>query len=250
MKDAANEVMTDSQGDQIDAYGHWWIETGHLTTPGDMASWKPVNSYGWWPEDSVNIAQTLKIDRIEGKLNQDGSNHDPHEDDKAEIEYHPVLEVDDTESYDSVLKRVGDGLLDFAHIFKGSWNWRLAWGKNCHTFVDRAKKKLKLHHQKSKQWLTGTGMQAVTAPLRGYNEVAHDWDEFLTGQGYGGLNYLRLLPAKVTEDELLGLNVAERQSLFAKLNEGQTGFNLAKDDELNSELASVYGTNNLAHWLV
>lgn len=137
-------------GEEVDHYGHWWIETGLLTT---SKQWKPDQSYGWWPSKSVSIKETLKIDRVDGQLNR-GEAVDPHHGEAADTEFHPVMEVDDAEDYDAVKKRVLGQIDQFARSFSGSWNWRLAWGKNCHTFQDRMKKRLGLHYQKSKFWLT------------------------------------------------------------------------------------------------
>ena len=189
----AIKVDTDSEGEEIDHYGHWWIEYGGLSTPGDLSSWKPQGSYGWWPSQGVNIAQTLKIDRVEGVLNKGGAT-DPHQGDTAEVEYHPVLEVDDKESYEDIRDRVDAELTSFATGFSGSWNWRLAWGKNCHTFVDRAKKKLKLHHQKSKQWLTGGGIAKKGPPAKTFAQIEKTFD-MIRGMGFGGLGSLRVTPA-------------------------------------------------------
>src|SRR6202044_1955735 len=63
MEGMAEKVDTDASGDRIDHYGHWWIQYGRLTTPGDVSTWQPSGSYGWWPSQSVNFAQTLKIAR-------------------------------------------------------------------------------------------------------------------------------------------------------------------------------------------
>jgi hypothetical protein len=135
--------------DHDDAYGHWWVEVGTLSS--DRARWTPTKSYGWWPSKSVNIAETLKITTVPGQLNK-GQANDPHQGDRAEEEFHPVMEVDDTDDYATVRNKLETDIASFATGFSGSWNWRLGWGKNCHTFQDRMKKQLHLHYQKSKQW--------------------------------------------------------------------------------------------------
>lgn len=247
--EAAIKVNTDSEGDEIDHYGHWWIEYGGLSTPGDLSSWKPTGSYGWWPAQGVNIAQTLKIDRVEGVLNK-GADKDPHEGDKAEIEYHPVLEVDDKESYEDVRDRVDQALESFAHGFSGSWNWRLAWGKNCHTFVDRAKKKLNLHHQKSKQWLTGGGIAKKGPPPKSFAQISKSWD-ILRGMGYGAFGYLGAVRANITGEELLSLTPPQRRELLSVLNEGidDTNFQYLKDSEFGPKLAEEWGDDALQDYL-
>jgi hypothetical protein len=137
--------------DPEDTYGHWWTEVGDMASGG---AWYPRESYGWWPSTGVNIAQTLKVGKgnaVPGQLNQGGQN-DPHHGENAPC-FYPVLEVDDTETYQSVRDRVTNSVRSFAKGFQGTWNWRLAWGKNCHTFQERLKKHLGVHHQQSKFWL-------------------------------------------------------------------------------------------------
>jgi hypothetical protein len=124
--DLADRVDTDAQGDSYDHYGHWWVEAGSLSPDG--LTWKPIESYGWWPAHGVGIAEILKITRVEGKLNQ-GKSEDPHHGEKADTEYHPVLEVDDKDDYEAVRDSVMDKVRTFAKGFSGSWNWRLGWGK-------------------------------------------------------------------------------------------------------------------------
>jgi len=137
--------------DPEDSYGHWWTEIGSMASTG---AFYPAESYGWWPSTGVNIAQTLKAGKantVPGKLNK-GQANDPHHGENAPG-FHPVLEVDDTETYESVRDRVTGAVRSFAQGFQGSWNWRLAWGKNCHTFQERLKTHLGVHHQESKFWL-------------------------------------------------------------------------------------------------
>jgi Domain of unknown function (DUF4157) len=168
-------------GEEVDHYGHWWIETGVLTTG---KQWMPDKSYGWWPSKSVSIKETLKIDRVDGQLNR-GEAVDPHHGEAADTEFHPVMEVDDKEDYDVVKKRVLGQIDGFARSFTGSWNWRLAWGKNCHTFQDRMKKRLGLHYQKSKFWLTDPNAAATEkaqADAKSKTEFLQPW-RMLNGVG-------------------------------------------------------------------
>src|SRR5204863_410293 len=81
----------------------------------------------------------------------------------ADEEFHPVLEVDDNAAYEAVRDDVAEKVRAFAKGFKGTWNWRLGWGKNCHTFQERMKKHLGVHHQTSKYWLRGAGIKPKTA---------------------------------------------------------------------------------------
>lgn len=137
-----------------DLYGHWWTEVGDLDKSG---TWNPTKSYGWWPETKVNIKQTLK--GVPGQLNK-GQNNDPHHGDNADTEFHPTMEVDDNADYDAVRAQIEGNIDAFAQGFTGTWNWRLGWGKNCHTFQQRLKKQLKLHHQTSKHWLRNPAVLA------------------------------------------------------------------------------------------
>jgi hypothetical protein len=185
----------------------------------------------------VNIKQTLKIDRVEGELNQ-GDANDKHHGDKAETEYHPVLEVDDKDDYDTVRDKVTSDLDAFATSFSGSWNWRLGWGKNCHTFIDRMKKKLKLHHQSSKQWLLGAGVKgAQPVAALGWDDVLKVWTEAMKGRGYGGVRFgvIELL-GKLTLADLVGLTDAQKTRLIGVVNQGVEGFDVVKPDEVNEAI--------------
>ena len=92
--------------DPSDAYGHWWIEVGTLSA--DRGSWIADKSYGWWPAKKVSIAETLKIERVDGQLNQ-GQPNDPHHGEHAEVEFHPVMEVDDNANYDTIRTQARGG---------------------------------------------------------------------------------------------------------------------------------------------
>lgn len=212
----ADEKAERIDGDDIDHYGHWWVEVGSLSPGGQ---WEPKRSYGWWPEDSVNIKQTLKIERMEGKLNQ-GDANDPHHGDDADIEFHPVMEVDDNADYDTVAAKVLGDIDSFAHSFKGSWNWRLGWGKNCHTFQDRMKKKLGLHHQKSKKWFSDPNAQAKidAANLQAQTEAEEAAKNrhlapWKFAEGVGGMINAVSLPIEVPDGYFDGLTKEQFKSI-------------------------------------
>lgn len=235
----AEKVITDQHGEQYDTYGHWWVEVGSLATAGDLSSWRPAKSYGWWPSQGVNLKQTLKIQTIPGVLNRNQP-QDPHHGDRAEVEYHPVLEVDDAAAYVTVRDQVLNDVEAFARGFSGSWNWRLRWGKNCHTFVDRLKTKTKLHHQKSKSWLVGTGV-AVAAPARkSFADISKAWEN-VRGFGFGAANYPRLLAVGVSLDDLAALSDDEKTRLISLINAGAAGWNRIKASELNDALGVAFG---------
>ena len=236
---AAEWVDTDKSGRDIDHYGHWWVEAGSLSEDG---SWAPAESYGWWPATSVGIAQTLKIKRVEGLLNQ-GNPDDPHQGDTADTEFHPVMEVDDQEPYEAVRDRVMGEVRNFAHGFHGSWNWRLAWGKNCHTFQDRMKKALGLHHQKAKDWLRGSGVAVQKPAAKGYDEIRAALDSMgLLGGGFGMLNMAQThFKDRFTPEEISGLSQAERRQLANEINANQDGWNRARAADLNDFFSNATG---------
>lgn len=203
-------------GEEVDHYGHWWVETGVLDGGG---VWKPGFSYGWWPAKSVSIKETLKIDRVEGKLNK-GQPNDPHHGEAADTEFHPVMEVDDKDDYATVRKRVTDDIKSFANSFSGSWNWRLSWGKNCHTFQERMKKRLGLHYQKSKLWLRAPdpdAAEAAQAKEIKAGDLLKPWNKM---QGLGGILFanpesLRPDPAIVDDDYLRALTDVDKEKILA-----------------------------------
>jgi hypothetical protein len=241
----ADKVMTDKQGEEYDTYGHWWIEGGHLTDPADMTSWRPAESYGWWPATGVGLLETLKINRVEGALNQ-GHAHDPHHGDSADTEYHPILSVEDSADYATVRDTVMGDVRNFAHGFTGSWNWRLAWGKNCHTFIDRLKKRLKLHHQSAKGWLRGDGVKqaVVVTPGKSFDQIRGLWDMF-RGLGYGSTNNFRVMTSLVKLADLAALNDEQKTELVSIMNDGVAGWNRVKADEINRALSDNFAGDGL-----
>lgn len=238
----ADKVSTDSDGDQYDHYGHWWVEAGSLRDPADLSSWNPVESWGWWPAHGVGIAETLKITRVEGLLNQ-GDANDPHHGDKADTEFHPVMEVEDSEPYEAIRDRVLGKVREFATSFKGSWNWRLAWGKNCHTFQDRMKKKLDLHHQNVKAWLTGAGLQKAEPTPRKLSEIITELDDLnMIGGGYGMLNAMSaIIRGKFSQAEIAALTDDEKRQLVAAINRNQEGWNRARASDVNEFFTAATG---------
>jgi hypothetical protein len=136
-----------------DAYGHWWTEIGDLIGDND---WKPVESYGWWPSQTrMSIGKTLEgVPGVVNSTKHDGNaTEDPHHGDPAKTEFHPVMEVDANADYEAVRSEVIGKIRTFVKGFKGSWNWRFGWGKNCHTFQQRLKSAVGLHYQKGNGWL-------------------------------------------------------------------------------------------------
>ena len=101
-------------------YGHWWVELG------------PDESYGWWPSKPVSLIETFL--GVPGSLNDMGHHaggscsRDPHHNEKAEIEFSPLIASSMPVS-DVIAK-----IRDFSQSYKGLWQWILEYGQNCHTF--------------------------------------------------------------------------------------------------------------------
>jgi hypothetical protein len=134
-------------------YGHWWTEIGDLDpTKAPDAQWHADESYGWWPAGGVRGVQAT-LRGVPGFVNQGGGRQDPHHNEPAPVEFHPVMEVDDNADYVAVRNKVTQDIRSFAFDFHGIWNWRLGWGQNCQTFQKALKKRIGLHYTKSKDWL-------------------------------------------------------------------------------------------------
>lgn len=237
----AEKVITDKQGEEYDTYGHWWIEAGSLTDPTNLGSWKPLESYGWWPSKGVSgLKELFKIKTLPGVLNR-GEPTDPHHGEAADTEYHPVLEVDDKADYKAVRDQVIGDVRTFAKGFSGSWNWRLAWGKNCHTFVDRLKKRIGLHHQAGAGWLIGEGVQPQLMP---FDEIRTKWSDILHGNGFNMLDTMvGLLRNKFQLGDLAALSDDQKTELLSILNDGVADdFNIVRPNDINAALASTFGT--------
>lgn len=108
-----------------DKYGHWWMEIDG------------TESYGWWPKTPVGLRATLG--GTDGELNGQSrfggtATLDPHHGDKADEEFHPVVQPDDKRTEDEIK----DCLRGFAKGYSGEWRWTLGAGQNCHTFQEAA----------------------------------------------------------------------------------------------------------------
>ena len=105
--------------------------------------------------------------RVDGKLNKDGSYHDPHEGETGEkglTEFHPAMNVDTAvESVRRDQDRVTKDIETFARGYSGKWQWKLGWGQNCHTFQQSMKSRVKLHYQTAKGWLEDPTARAKIA---------------------------------------------------------------------------------------
>jgi uncharacterized protein DUF4157 len=133
-------------------YGHWWTEIGDLDQTAAFDQWNPAESYGWWPKAGAPGTIAGTWGGVPGELNQ-GHARDPHQGEDAPVEFHPVMEVDDGAKYETVRADVEKEIRAFAKGFRGVWNWRLGWGRNCQTFQKALKKRVGLHYTKTKDWL-------------------------------------------------------------------------------------------------
>ena len=134
-------VFKKLEGEEEDAYGHWWVELGN-------------ESYGWWPAKGVDLLSTLT--GVPGYLNGTLDAHaagiasmtrDAHHGDTADYEFHPIL---NTGIFFSTFMKYGkekekkccnvteDGIKScirkFASSYSGSWSY--PWGQNCHSFQE------------------------------------------------------------------------------------------------------------------
>jgi hypothetical protein len=220
-----------------DSYGHWWTEIGDLASTG---AWYARESFGWWPSKSVNIAETLKLGKgntVPGKLNR-GEENDPHHGHYAPG-FHPVLEVDDTESYDAVRGRVTSSVRTFAKDFVGTWNWRFGWGKNCHTFQEQLKEHLGVHHQDSKFWLKDPNADVKIAQKETEASDQALLDHFKGREGIGGL--IMFMADKVAPD--LGLD--DLKALDDRLKWKLMKYLGCDAQQMNGWANYRFGVNNL-----
>jgi hypothetical protein len=230
-----------------DPFGHWWTEIGDL----DGTDWEPKESYGWWPATRLKTATAWKNIReifkgVPGKLNAEGGDKDPDHGEEAETEFHPVMEVDDEEEYDTVRQIVTAQIRDFAKGYKGIWNWVFGFGKNCHTFQEELLKAVNLTSEKVGRWLrkpkppvapTEPEATIITDPvvakiisvkeLKGVGEnLEYVFDEYFTQRGVALyhleeltsesrkqlIGYLGVSPSKM--DEILSSEYNEDVKLF------------------------------------
>lgn len=137
-------------------FGHYWTEIGYRNA--ESGVFRPTKSYGWWPAEEPTIRKTLR--GVPGILNEKGGDHDPHENEVAKTSFHPVMEVDpEAETYEQIRARVTQQIETFAKGYKGSWSWRLGWGKNCQTFQKQLKSNVGLHFKTSRHWLNNPNQQ-------------------------------------------------------------------------------------------
>jgi hypothetical protein len=138
--------------DQGGTYGHWWTELGDLDGDYPGGKWTPVQSYGWWPSQTVSDKRAFT--GVPGQLNQ-GQRDDPHHGETVATNqmFHPVMDVDSAADYKTVRDQVINDIRNFANGYHGQWMWRFGWGKNCHTFQQQMKKAVGIHNQKGKGWL-------------------------------------------------------------------------------------------------
>jgi hypothetical protein len=231
---ASESVMTDSHGDDISPFGHWWVELGKLTDPTNPKSWLPLESYGWWPAHDPSLIETFKIQTVNGALNN-GSTNDPHHGHRAEVEYHPVGQVDSAEDYNAARDRLFAEVRSFAHAYHGSWNWRFAWGKNCHTFIDQLKKAKKLHHRSAKEVLV-----PPTATPASFKDILTAWEPARGTFTGVQAKHFRDFAHEFDISDLTNLSKDEKTQLASIVNHGPSAQKGATADDLNRALGMVF----------
>jgi hypothetical protein len=214
-----------------DAYGHWWTELGAYSREGE---WHPQESYGWWPSQGVGIKETFK--GVVGKLNGVGyfgggsSTKDPHHGEAA-AEFNPAMEVDDSVDSKKLRDETIGKVRSFAKGFKGSWNWRLGWGKNCHTFQERMMKALSLKKANGAAKIDTGDLETHAASDKAEKSAA-SWEKIRsTFEEYDGMEFvgmesmlsLRRFDEQDLQNALADVTPEERESRIKILVGYNTG---------------------------
>jgi hypothetical protein len=134
---------------------------------------------------------------------------------------------------------VTNSVRSFANAFKGTWNWRLAWGKNCHTFQDRLKEHLGVHHQDSKYWLNDPNADVNIAQKARDARDKAVLDHFKGWEGAGGLiNYRpEIVAPKLGLDDLDAMDDRLKWQVMKLLG--------CDASQMNGWAADRFGVNNL-----
>ena len=130
-------------------YGHWWIEidakTKNNTCP--MGANAIGESYGWWPNQHVNITNTLTS--VPGTLNGNGSVF------KRESKLNDKQDPKHCQTADETLKVVikpnrtcaeaKTAIRLFVSGYHGTWSW--PFGQNCHSFQESLMQSARLYQE-------------------------------------------------------------------------------------------------------
>ena len=129
-----------------DKYGHWWFEIGDPRR-------SDSESYGWWPQDPVGLAETLG--GVNGELNGitrfgGTATRDPHHGDTADKSFSATVDFGGFFGFFERELQYGSGkgkkcscvtedeikesIREFAKAYSGSWSY--PWGQNCHSFQE------------------------------------------------------------------------------------------------------------------
>jgi len=215
-----------------DAYGHWWTELGGYNKEGD---WTPTESYGWWPSKGVGIKETLG--GVPGKLNGVGhfasgtATRDPHHGEPAG-EFNPAMMVDDSADSKAFRNETMQKVRSFATGFKGSWNWRFGWGKNCHTFQERMMKSLGMKKANGAAKIDTGDMEQHAAgdkaelSLAAFNKLKKRFEE------YDGLEFVNM-------DNIMVADQIEPEDFYAALADVDAKEQEARINELLSHNTGV-----------
>lgn len=136
--------------DNGDPHTHYWSEVART----DRGGYEPQESHGWWPSAGPESASVM-THGVPGMLNaflkssKGSRTRDPHHGDtKPDDEYHPVIEMDDTEKYDKFHDNFAKEIRSFARGYREQWNWRSRWGQNTEGFQKRLMRKFKMEEPK------------------------------------------------------------------------------------------------------
>jgi Domain of unknown function (DUF4157) len=214
-----------------DAYGHWWTELGGYSKGGD---WSPTESYGWWPSQGVDIKSTLG--GVPGKLNGVGhfegtATKDPHHGEAAG-EFNPAMMVDDSVDSKAFRNETMGKVRSFATSFRGSWNWRFGWGKNCHTFQERMMKSLGMKKANGAAKIDTGDMEShaggdkAELSLASWNKLKARFEE------YNGLEFVNI-------DNIMVAGQIEPEDFYAALADVEASEQEARINELLSHNTGV-----------
>jgi hypothetical protein len=139
----ALEQMHMVDKDTGDRYGHWWSEIGDTRD-----GWRPKESYGMWPskgpdDDSLGAGVPGRANAM-GQIPKGKRDRDPLHGEKADDEFHPVVEVDQDVNYDRAHENYAKQIKSVAHSYKDKWKWRSNWSSNGQSFQTRLMRKLRM----------------------------------------------------------------------------------------------------------
>ncbi len=145
----ALEQMDMVDKDTGDNYGHWWTELGKTTD-----GFEPKQSYGMWPAkgpDSDSLGAGVPgLANAMGKIPKGRRESDPHQGEKTDDEFHPVVEVDQNVQYEKIQEEYTKNIKAYARSYKNKWKWRSRWSTNGQNFHTNLMRKFRMEIPKRK----------------------------------------------------------------------------------------------------